>query len=100
MCFPRFVPVADICNAIVPGRLAFGVLGKATDALLAGAVAPFLTWEDRVRSQQRTGANASLRSYARAPSSFMSSSATKRDSSSCSPASGTWFSVWRSKPAP
>jgi sulfonate transport system permease protein len=36
---------------IVAGILAFGVLGKATDALLAGAAAPFLTWEDRAQNQ-------------------------------------------------
>jgi len=36
---------------IVAGILAFGVLGKATDALLAGVAAPFLTWEDRAQNQ-------------------------------------------------
>jgi len=34
---------------IVAAILSFAVLGKATDALLAAAAAPFLRWEDRVK---------------------------------------------------
>ena len=37
---------AEIVAAIV----VFAVLGKATDALLAAAAAPFLRWEDRART--------------------------------------------------
>jgi sulfonate transport system permease protein len=36
---------------IVAAILAFAVLGKATDALVAGAAAPFLRWEDRTLSR-------------------------------------------------
>ena len=57
--------------------------------LLGGLIAAFGACDDRIRNHR-----------AEAPSSFMSSSATKRDSSSCNPASGTCCSVLRSKPAP
>jgi sulfonate transport system permease protein len=36
---------------IVAALLAFAVLGKLTDALLAAAAAPFLRWEDAYGAQ-------------------------------------------------
>ncbi len=71
------LPGTDSCSAVNEAHC------------LGGRIATFGACDDRIRNHR-----------AEAASSFMSSSATKRDSSSCNPASGTCCSVLRSKPAP